>query len=144
MGLLDGKIAIVTGASSGIGAGIAEMFVAEGASVAMAARRTDRLEEKARRLGPKSLAVRTDVTVEADIIALFDATEKAFGVPHIVVNCAGYADHTPTDELTFEAWNKIIATNLVMRSHWLKITIFSSGMASISSKIFCSSSNFVW
>ena len=112
MGSLDGKIAIVTGASSGIGAGIAEMFVAEGASVAMAARRTERLDERARRLGPKSLAVRTDVTVEADIIALFDATEKAFGVPHIVVNCAGYADHTPTDELTFEAWNKIIATNL--------------------------------
>ncbi len=112
MGTLDGKIAIVTGASSGIGAGIAEMFVAEGASVAMAARRTERLDERAKRLGQKSIAVRTDVTQEADIIALFDATEKAFGVPHIVVNCAGYADHTPTDELSFEAWNKIIATNL--------------------------------
>ncbi len=112
MGTLDGKIAIVTGASSGIGAGIAEMFVAEGASVAMAARRTDRLEERAKRLGPKSLAVRTDVTQEADVIALFNATEKAFGIPHILVNCAGFADHTPTDELSFEAWNKIVATNL--------------------------------
>ncbi len=112
MGSLDGKIAIVTGASSGIGAGIAEMFVAQGACVGMAARRIERLDQRAKQLGPKSLAVRTDVTSEADIIALFDATEKAFGVPHIVVNCAGFADHTPTDELSFEAWNKILATNL--------------------------------
>lgn len=112
MGSLDGKVAIVTGASSGIGACIAEMFVAEGASVAMAARRTERLEERAKKLGGRSLAVRTDVTSEKDVIALFDATEKAFGAPHILVNCAGYADHTPTDELSFEAWNTIVATNL--------------------------------
>ena len=112
MGVLEGKIVIVTGASSGIGAGIAEMFVAEGASVAMAARRTERLNERAARLGAKSLAVRTDVTQEAEVIALFDATEKAFGTPHILVNCAGYADHTATDVLTFESWNKIVATNL--------------------------------
>ena len=112
MGSLDGKIAIVTGASSGIGACIAEMFVAEGASVAMAARRTDRLEERAKMLGAKSLAVKTDVTQEDEVIALFNATEKAFGIPHILVNCAGFADHPPTDELSFEAWNKIVATNL--------------------------------
>ncbi len=112
MGMLDGKIAIVTGASSGIGAGIADIFAREGASVALAARRTERLEENARKFGAKALAVRTDVTQESDVIALFDATERAFGVPHIVVNCAGFADHTPTDELSFEAWNRIVATNL--------------------------------
>lgn len=112
MGVLEGKIAIVTGASSGIGAGIAEMFVAEGASVVMAARRMDRLEERAKKLGPKSLAVKTDVTKETDVLALFQAAIKTFGVPHILVNNAGFADHTPTDELSFERWNEIVATNL--------------------------------
>ena len=57
MGMLDGKIAIVTGASSGIGAGIADIFAREGASVALAARRTERLEENARKFGAKALAV---------------------------------------------------------------------------------------
>lgn len=112
MGVLDGQIAIVTGASSGIGAGIAEMFLAEGASVALAARRADRLDANVKRFGGKAIAVTTDVTKEADIIALFDATEKAFGVPHILVNCAGFADHTPTDELSLESWDRIVATNL--------------------------------
>lgn len=112
MGALDGKVAIVTGASSGIGACIADMYLAEGAAVALAARRVDRLEELAKKWTGKALPIRTDVTSESDVIALFDATEKTFGVPHIVVNCAGFADHTPTDELTFEAWNLIVATNL--------------------------------
>lgn len=112
MGLLEGKVAVVTGASSGIGAGIAGLFVAEGASVAMAARRVERLEASAKELGLRALPVRTDVTQEADVIALFDATEAAFGVPDFVVNCAGYGQLQPTDELAFEDWNMILATNL--------------------------------
>lgn len=112
MGMLDGKIAIVTGASSGIGASVAELMVGEGARVAAAARRADRLEDLAKKCGDALLPVTTDVRLEKDILNLWDACEKKFGVPHIVVNCAGYAQHKATDELSLDEWNDIMATNL--------------------------------
>lgn len=112
MGMLDGKIAIVTGASSGIGAEIARQFAGEGARVVLAARRADRLESLARTLGKNTLPVQTDVTKEADILNLFTTCDREFGALDILVNCAGFADHTPTDELSLERWNDILATNL--------------------------------
>jgi len=112
MGVLDGKIVIVTGASSGIGAAIVRLMAAEGAAVVMAARRTDRMETLAVKLGAKALPVRTDVRKEEDIIALFDAAENRFGTPHVLVNCAGIADHTPTEKLSLDRWQEILATNL--------------------------------
>lgn len=112
MGLLDGKIAIVTGSSSGIGAEIARQFASEGARVVLAARRADRLGSLAKQLGANALPVQTDVTKEADILNLFETCDRQFGALDILVNCAGFADHTATDQLSLERWNDILATNL--------------------------------
>jgi NAD(P)-dependent dehydrogenase (short-subunit alcohol dehydrogenase family) len=112
MGMLDGKVVIVTGASSGIGASCAEVMAAEGANVVGGARRKDRLEELAAKIGGNFHPVVTDVKKEADILNLFAECEKTFGAPHIVVNCAGFAQHKPTVDMTLADWNDIIETNL--------------------------------
>jgi NAD(P)-dependent dehydrogenase (short-subunit alcohol dehydrogenase family) len=114
-GRLQDRTALVTGASSGIGAAIAELFAREGARVAMAARRADKMETIAARIaqsGPKPLVHVADVRREADILGLFAAVDRAFGSLDILVNCAGIADHTPTDELSLARWQDIIDTNL--------------------------------
>ena len=84
---LTGRTAIVCGASSGIGLAIAEALVAEGANVAMFARRRDVLEREAERLG--ALAVRGDVAVPADLERLVERTVAAFGGVDIVINNSG-------------------------------------------------------
>ena len=84
---LTGRTAIVCGASSGIGRAIAEALVAEGANVAMFARRRDVLEREAERLG--ALAVRGDVAVPADLERLVERTVAAFGGVDIVINNSG-------------------------------------------------------
>ncbi|HVV94323.1 MAG TPA: SDR family oxidoreductase [Hyphomicrobiales bacterium] len=112
MGQLDGKTAIVTGASSGIGEAIAAAFAAEGAKVALAARRADRLEALAVRIGHGAIAVRADVTKEPDVLALFERTKAAFGRVDILVNNAGIARHKPTDETTLAEWQEVIDINL--------------------------------
>ena len=84
---LSGRTAIVCGASSGIGLAIAEALVAEGANVAMFARRRDVLEREAERLG--ALAVRGDVAVPADLERLVERTVAAFGGVDIVINNSG-------------------------------------------------------
>ncbi len=84
---LEGRTAIVCGASAGIGLGIAEALSAEGANVAMFARRREPLEREAERLG--GLAVRGDVTVPADLERLVQTTVEAFGGIDILVNNSG-------------------------------------------------------
>jgi NAD(P)-dependent dehydrogenase (short-subunit alcohol dehydrogenase family) len=112
MGQLDGKTAIVTGASSGIGRAIATAFAAEGAKVALAARRADRLADLAREIGNGALAVQADVTKEADVLALYAETMAAFSRLDILVNNAGIARHLPTDETTLAQWQEVIDVNL--------------------------------
>ena len=112
---LRDRVAIVTGASSGIGRGIAETFAAAGAKVVLAARRRNVLDEVAHGIagaGGTSLAVAADVSREADVAALFAQTRAAFGRVDIVVNNAGVASGTPIDELSLEAWNEVLAVNL--------------------------------
>lgn len=115
MGRLEGKVGVVTGASSGIGTAIARGLAAEGMSVMLAARRRDRLEELQKSIestGGKARICATDVTNEEDVFCLFHAVNNEFARLDLLVNCAGIADHTPTDQLEFARWQEIVATNL--------------------------------
>ena len=97
---LEGRTAIVCGASAGMGLAIAEVLAAEGANVAMFARRRELLEREAERLG--ALAVRGDVTNPADLKRLFDRTVQAFGGIDVLVNNSGGPPRTPAAGLEDE------------------------------------------
>lgn len=91
-GRLEGRIALVTGASSGLGKRFAQILAAEGAKVVLAARRKDRLDHLVAEIGAKggrAIAIACDVTDEAQVLAAYDAAEAAFGVVDTVVNNAG-------------------------------------------------------
>ena len=89
-GRVAGRVALVTGASSGLGRQFAKVLAAEGAQVVVAARRKDRLEDLVKEIGAdRALAVQCDVTDEAAVIAMFDAAEAKFGVVDTVINNAG-------------------------------------------------------
>jgi NAD(P)-dependent dehydrogenase (short-subunit alcohol dehydrogenase family) len=113
---LDGKVALITGASSGIGRGTAELFTKEGATVVLTARREDKLNELAAEIekaGGKALAVRGDVRVLADVKNVVAQAIATFGRIDILVNNAGILDkHMPTVRTTDELWNDVIATDL--------------------------------
>ena len=98
---LSGRTAIVCGASSGMGLAIAEALAAEGANVAMFARRRDLLEQEAERLG--ALAVRGDLTNPKHLERLVETTIEAFGGIGILVNNGGGPPRTPAVELTDDA-----------------------------------------
>ena len=112
MGGLDGKVVLVTGGGRGIGKGIARGMVKEGASVAISGRVKDTLDKTAAELGNNVLAVPADVTDEASVDALFKAVTDRFGRLDVLVNNAGAFDGGPLEDLTLEAWNKVISTNL--------------------------------
>jgi NAD(P)-dependent dehydrogenase (short-subunit alcohol dehydrogenase family) len=113
MGLLDNKVAIITGASSGIGAAIAERFVAEGARVIAAARREAEGTALARRLGPNAHFVRTDVSREADVAAMVGAALDRFGRIDCLVNNAGTPGlMTSIAETTVEHFDAVMAVHV--------------------------------
>jgi NAD(P)-dependent dehydrogenase (short-subunit alcohol dehydrogenase family) len=115
MARLAGRIAVVTGASSGIGEATAEALAAEGAVVVMAARRGDRLEAIAQRIrdsGGTAVARPTDVTSEEQVERLFADAQEEFGRVDLLVNNAGIADHTPTEDMSLTRWREIIEINL--------------------------------
>jgi NAD(P)-dependent dehydrogenase (short-subunit alcohol dehydrogenase family) len=108
-------VAVVTGASSGIGEACAIAFVEKGAHVVLAARRAERLTalvERLEAIGGRALAVTTDVTSEADVDNLFARAVERFGTVDVLLNNAGVADSTPVDEMALELWHKVIETNL--------------------------------
>src|SRR3954451_11253043 len=93
---LNGRVALVTGASSGLGTRFAEVLAENGAAVALVARRLDRLQALAARLaaaGGRAVAIAADITDRAAMRRAFDAAETAFGTVDILVNNAGIA-HT--------------------------------------------------
>src|ERR1700682_3206108 len=94
MGRLDGKVAVITGATSGIGLRTAEIFVAEGAKIVVAGRRVPEGEALAKRLGPACLFRRTDVTVEEEMRALIGEAVDKFGRIDCLFNNAGGAGQT--------------------------------------------------
>ena len=115
MGILRDRVALVTGASSGLGEACAFAFAAREAKLVLAARRADRLDGLAARLaaaGGEALAVATDITDEASVERLFAATMARFGRVDVLVNNAGIADSTPADALELALWHKVIDTNL--------------------------------
>ena len=112
---LQDKIAIVTGASSGIGKSIATAFAAEGASVVLASRRKEKLDEVAaaiRGKGGIARVVLTDVTVEAQVSSLFEEVWEQFGRLDILVNNAGISQGGPPDEISLETWQRVVDLNL--------------------------------
>jgi NAD(P)-dependent dehydrogenase (short-subunit alcohol dehydrogenase family) len=109
------RVAIVTGASSGIGAAIARTFAAAGIKTVLAARSVDKLDAVAADItakGGTALACPTDVTAEPQVVRLFERTMAAYGRMDILVNNAGLADHIPTVELSLADWHRSIETML--------------------------------
>lgn len=115
MGLLTGRVALITGASSGIGAASARLFAAEGAQLVLAARRLDRIAALARQIesdGGAALACQADLTKEEDVEALFAALMARYGRIDTLVNNAGIADDTPIEEMTLDTWRRVLDSNL--------------------------------
>lgn len=115
MKLLDGKVALITGASSGIGAVTAKLFAKQGAVVVLFARRMAVLEEKAQELrayGTQCLPIAGDVTDPESCDRAVKQTIDTFGRLDILVNNAGDGDHhTATEDCSNEFWEKMIALN---------------------------------
>ena len=111
-----GKVAIVTGAGSGIGRSVALAFLRDGYRVALAGRRKDRLDQTAKDsgAGERALVVQTDVTDPKSVQALFAATKEKFGRLDVLFNNAGIG--TPggimLEDLTLEQWQAVVNTNL--------------------------------
>jgi NAD(P)-dependent dehydrogenase (short-subunit alcohol dehydrogenase family) len=110
------KVAVVTGAGTGIGKSVALALMKEGYAVALAGRRADKLEETAAEgtsTNGKSLVVPTDVSDAESIKALFARTKETFGRLDVLFNNAGIgAPAVPLEDLPFETWKKVVDTNL--------------------------------
>jgi NADP-dependent 3-hydroxy acid dehydrogenase YdfG len=113
--MAQGKVVLITGASSGIGAGIARELAAAGAKLMLGARRTERLDAFAEELAAKGGEVRTrrlDVTDRADVAAFAEAARKAFGRVDVIVNNAGIMPLSPMASLKVDEWDRMIDVNI--------------------------------
>ena len=108
------KVALVTGAGSGIGKAVALAFGREGYAVVLAGRRADALEQAAKEIGPNALAVPTDVTDPKSVTALFAAAKTKFGRLDVLFNNAGTGapGTINLEDLTVEQWRNVVDTNL--------------------------------
>jgi NAD(P)-dependent dehydrogenase (short-subunit alcohol dehydrogenase family) len=112
---MDKKVAIVTGAGSGIGKAVSLALLRGGYHVALAGRRQDALEQVIAEAGPageRALAVPTDVGDPEAVRTLFAKTREAFGRLDLLFNNAGTGTREPLEELTFAQWQQVVATNL--------------------------------
>ena len=118
---LKGRVALVTGASGGLGLRFAEVLAGNGASVALVARRADKLKAAVARIeqaGGKAVSVEADVLDRAQMRRAFDAAEQAFGTVTVLVNNAGVAHSTRAVELPEEEWHHVVRTNLDAVFFW--------------------------
>jgi len=112
---LQDRIAVVTGASNGIGRGIAETFAAEGARTVLVARRAAVLDEVAAGIaakGGEALPVPTDLTKEHEVLALFDTVKQRYGRLDVLVNNAGVPTHINTEDITLDYWREVLDINI--------------------------------
>lgn len=116
MGKLENKVAVVTGASSGMGEAIAKLFASEGASVVAMARRKERLDDLIKEIeadGGKAIAVAGDVTIQEDVDNSIKTAVDKYGKLDIVINNAGLMDKMqPVERVTDEDWNQVLDINL--------------------------------
>jgi NAD(P)-dependent dehydrogenase (short-subunit alcohol dehydrogenase family) len=118
---LKGRVALVTGASSGLGVRFAEVLAGEGAAVALVARRTDRLaavKGSIEAAGGRAVAISADVLDRKAMLRAFDEAEQAFGTVTILVNNAGVAHANRAVDLPEEEWRRVVGTNLDAVFFW--------------------------
>jgi 3-oxoacyl-[acyl-carrier protein] reductase len=117
MSKLKNKVAVVTGASKGIGAGIAKALAAEGAAVvvnyASSKEGADRVVAEIAQKGGKAIAIQGDVAKAADVKRIFAETKKAFGGLDVLVNNAGVYEFAPLEEITEEQFHRQFNTNVL-------------------------------
>lgn len=112
---IDGKIVVITGASSGLGEATARHLSQQGATVVFGARRVERIEALARELesgGRKAMAIQTDVTQSAQVQRLVDAAVAAYGRIDVMINNAGLMPHSPLERLKIADWDRMIDVNI--------------------------------
>jgi 3-oxoacyl-[acyl-carrier protein] reductase len=114
---LENKVAVITGASKGIGASIAKHFAAEGAKVvvnyASSKEGADKVVKEITDNGGIAIAVQADVAQEADVSRLFEETRKAFGTLDVLVNNAVYQGYAPIEQLSVEAFHQSFNVNVL-------------------------------
>jgi len=118
---LSGEVALVTGASSGLGARFAQVLAANGAKVALVARRGGRLDDLRERIiaaGGTAIAVEADVLDRTAMLRAFDTTEAAFGTVTILVNNAGAAQGVRALDMSAEEWRRVLSLDLDSVFFW--------------------------
>jgi NADP-dependent 3-hydroxy acid dehydrogenase YdfG len=112
---IDGKVVVITGASSGLGEATARLLSAEGARLVLGARRVDRIESLADALttaGGAAVAVQTDVTRHDQVQRLVDTAVQTFGRVDVIINNAGLMPHSPLERRKIDDWNRTIDVNI--------------------------------
>jgi NADP-dependent 3-hydroxy acid dehydrogenase YdfG len=112
---IEGKVVVITGASSGLGEAAARHLAAQGARVVLGSRRVDRIKalaDELTRSGGKALAMATDVTHVDQVKKLVDAAVQAFGRIDVMINNAGLMPNSPIERLKIDDWNRMIDVNI--------------------------------
>ena len=115
MGKLDGKVAIITGATSGMGRESAKLFAAEGAKVVVTGRNEERAKavvDDIKAAGNEAIYVIADMANLDDVQKIFDATMDEYGTVDVLFNNAGMLSMSPLMELSIEEWNNVFTVNV--------------------------------